>query len=172
MTRHAVISGAALGVQDDGTHVCGLGGVRPVGVAAHKEGGWWDAMMDPNVAKKFRVELEKLRATATKLQQEVDSLRGSADGMAASPNFGDSNIVGVGRLGPKHQSIIGPTQQLISDIQGGIAAGEEALRIVASRYETVDTSNAEEIDKSTTDELDQKGFEEEDAVLGGQARPE
>lgn len=119
------------------------------------------------VAAKFRVELAKMRTTAAELQREVDELHGSADGLAGSPNFGDPNVVGVSRLGARHQTIIAPTQQLISDIQGGIAAGEEALRVAAARYEDVDNRNSEKIDSALTEALDERGFEEDPDLPGG-----
>lgn len=119
------------------------------------------------VAAKFRVELERMRTTAAELQREVDELHGSADGLAGSPNFGDPNVVGVSRLGARHQTIIAPTQQLISDIQGGIAAGEEALRVAATRYEEVDNKSSERIDNALAQALDEKGFEEDPEFPGG-----
>lgn len=120
----------------------------------------------PAMIKKFRVELDKLQQTAESLQAEVDALRGSAEGMAGSPNFGDANIAGVARLGARHQQIIGPTQQLISDIRGGIAAGQEALRAVAARYAEADNAGAEKLDRAAEEKLEDEGFEQDPEYRG------
>lgn len=123
------------------------------------------------VAAKFRVELEKLRDTAAKLQTEVDELQGSADDMAGNPHFGHANVVGVGRLSARHHKVVAPTQKLISDIRGGIAAGEEALRIVASRYEAADSSGSEKMQRAAEQALDDEGFAKDPEHSGGHPIP-
>lgn len=121
------------------------------------------------IAQQFRVELEKLEATANKLQTHVDALYGAAEGMEGRPNFGQGPS-GAAMLGARHDQILKPTQQLISDIQGGIKAGEEALRVAMMRYAEADAQGSDNMrrigDRHAAEDLNDRGFEE-DPEYGG-----
>lgn len=126
------------------------------------------------IAQQFRVELEKLETTAAQLQNHVDALQGSAEGMAGSPNFGQGPG-GAATLGARHEAIVKPTQQLISDIRGGIKAGEEALRVARLRYAEADAQGSDNMrragDRHATEDLNDRGFEEDPEYGGGRNIP-
>lgn len=110
--------------------------------------------------QRFRVELEKLRATASDLQGEVSSMYGVADRMSGHPNFGDGGISGAGVIGPRHGDVAKLMQKLLRDIHGGIAAGEAALIEVAERYAAADSQGEKRMKDAGERALEDEGFDE------------
>lgn len=111
--------------------------------------------------ERFRVELEKLRQTAGQLQGEVDSMYGVAERMSANPDFGDTGIGGVGALAPRHGEVAKQMQKLLTDIHGGIAAGEEALVEVAERYAAADARGEKRMKDVGERVMEEQNFDDE-----------
>lgn len=96
----------------------------------------------------LRVELDRMQATSDELFLEVEKLRGAAERLRGNPNFGDPRIRGAAALGARHQSEILPAmQQLVRDVNGGLRAGELALKQVARRYEEADEKSKKAMEK-------------------------
>lgn len=118
------------------------------------------AATSPKAAKAledFFVELERLEETAGELKGEVDSMSGAAERLSGKPNFG-GGVVSVSSIAPRHHEVAAEMQKLLTQIEGGLRAGEAALVEVAERYATADKQSKRRMDEIGQDALEDEGY--------------